>query len=57
MSAEEPGPEVKAILGDYVRAQREKYGEDWKAKKAAEMAAEMSPTLNALFDALMRKKA
>lgn len=48
----EPSPEVKAILRAYVAKQREKYGEDWKAIKAAEMAAQTAPAVHKLFDLL-----
>lgn len=45
----EPSPEVKVILSDYVRRQREKYGENWKEIKAAEMAAQTAPVIHRLM--------
>ena len=50
----EPSAEVKAILGDYCRRQRELLGSDWKAIKAAELTREMAPGLNKLFDLLKK---
>ena len=52
----EPSPEVKAILRAYVARQREKYGENWKEIKAAEMTAQMAPTLDKLFNLLQQVK-
>ncbi|WP_287122108.1 hypothetical protein [Mesorhizobium sp.] len=52
----EPSPEVKAILRSYVEVQREKYGENWKEIKAAEMAAKTAPVIGRLFDVLQGLK-
>lgn len=46
----EPSPEVKAMLGAFVRKQREKYGDDWKRIKAEEMTAQMSPVIHGLLE-------
>jgi hypothetical protein len=45
----EPSPEVKKILGEFCRIQREKYGDDWKAIPAKEMSAKTTPFLQALL--------
>jgi hypothetical protein len=45
----EPSPEVKAILSAWVKAQRAKYGENWKEIKAAEMAAQTAPAIERLL--------
>ena len=38
-------PEVKDTIRAFVAAQRKKYGEDWKSKLAAEMAAKTAPVV------------
>jgi hypothetical protein len=48
-SRPEPSPEVKKIIGEFCRIQREKYGEDWKKILAKEMAAKTTPVLEALL--------
>ncbi|MGF7008105.1 hypothetical protein [Aminobacter sp. BE322] len=45
----EPSPEVKAILAEFVKKQRAKYGPDWKEKLAAEMAEKAAPVVTALL--------
>lgn len=50
----EPSPAVKAILKAYVEKQREKYGDNWKEIKAAELAAKTAPVAIKLRDALMQ---
>jgi hypothetical protein len=52
----EVSPEVKAILSAYVKAQREKYGDDWKRIKAAEMAAQTAPVVGDLLALLQKVK-
>lgn len=54
MTTQQPSPEVKAIISDYVKAQREKYGDDWKRLKAAEMTAQTMPSVNRLLNLLQR---
>lgn len=49
MSALEPSPEVKAVIRNFVAIQREKYGDDWKAKLSAEMAAKTAPLIEGLL--------
>lgn len=49
MSAPEPSPEVKAMIRNFVAIQREKYGDDWKAKLSAKMAAETAPLIEGLL--------
>jgi hypothetical protein len=51
----EPSAEVKAYIGEFVRIQREKYGEDWKKVLAAEMAAKTAPVMQA-FIALQKSR-
>lgn len=55
MTANGPSPEVKVIISDFVRIQREKYGDDWKEKLSAEVAAGAAPFVNALLS--LRKDA
>lgn len=55
MSMPEPSPEVKAMIRSFVSIQREKYGEDWKEKLSAEMAAKATPFVEALLS--LRKDA
>lgn len=45
-----PSPEVKAIIKKFVEIQKEKYGDDWKEKLSAEMAASTTPFLLFLRD-------
>jgi len=45
----EGSPEVKKILGEFCRIQREKYGSDWKAILAKEMVDKSRPFLEALL--------
>lgn len=45
----EPSPEVKKIIGEFVRVNREKYGDDWKKILAKEMADQSRPFLEALL--------
>lgn len=47
-----PSPEVRAILKEFCNIQRAKYGPDWKAILAAEMAAKSRPVLERLLTAL-----
>lgn len=42
-------PEAKAYIAEFVRIQREKYGEDWKKILAAEMAAKTAPVMEAFL--------
>lgn len=49
MSLPEPSPEVKAVLRSFVAIQREKYGDDWKTKLSAEMAAKTAPLIEGLL--------
>ena len=49
MSAVKPSSEVKKAIGEFVRVQREKYGDDWKAILAKEMAEKSAPLLQALL--------
>jgi hypothetical protein len=46
----DPSPEVKAMIGQFVRVQREKYGDDWKEKLSAEMAQQTAPFIERLLD-------
>lgn len=46
-----PSPEVKAIIGEFCRIQREKYGPDWKRILAEEMAAQTRPFLEKVLAA------
>lgn len=52
MRKNEPSPEVKRLIGEYVRIQKEKYGSDWKRIKAAKMAADTAPVVQKLMDTL-----
>lgn len=45
-----PSPEVKALLGEFCRIQREKHGEDWKRILAEEMAAKTAPVLQRFIE-------
>lgn len=45
----EPSPEVKKILGEFCRLQREKYGPDWKRVLAGEMAEQAKPGIEAIL--------
>jgi hypothetical protein len=45
----EPSPEVKKVISEFVRVQREKYGEDWKAILAKEMAEKTAPFVQAFL--------
>ncbi len=49
MSDLKPSPEVKAILSDFVRVNREKYGDDWKAILAKKMSEQSAPMLEAFL--------
>ena len=52
-------PEVKDTIRAFVAAQRKKYGEDWKSKLAAEMAAKTAPVVERLLtlrDAVSERK-
>ena len=51
----EPSPEVKATIRSFVDIQRAKYGDDWKEKLSAEMAAKTAPQITALLKALGQK--
>lgn len=42
-------PEAKALIGKFVAIQIEKYGPDWKAKLAKEMAAQTVPVMEAFI--------
>jgi hypothetical protein len=48
MGRAEPSAEVKKILGEFCRIQRDKYGPDWKKILAKEMADQSRPFLEAL---------
>lgn len=45
----EPSEEVKAVIREFVRVQRERYGENWKDVLAAEMAAKTAPVVDMLL--------
>ena len=49
MSTPDPSPEVKAILREFVRVKKEKYGDDWKKIVAGELADQTTPVLRALL--------
>lgn len=51
----EPSPEVKKILGEFVRVNREKYGPNWKAILAKEMEEKSAPFLQALLGSRTQK--
>ena len=44
-----PSPELKALLAEFCRIQREKYGPDWKAVLAKEMADKTAPVVEGLL--------
>ena len=44
-----PTPQVRAMLAEFVRVNRERYGENWKEIVAAEMTAKTAPVLTALL--------
>jgi hypothetical protein len=44
-----PSPAVRAMLSEFVRINRERYGENWKEIVAKEMAAKTAPVLEALL--------
>ena len=46
--------DTKRIIRAYVAKQQAELGPDWKRIKAAQLTAEMSPTINALFALLKR---
>lgn len=48
--AKAPSPEVKAIIGEFCRIQREKYGPNWKRILAEEMAAKTAPVLQKFIE-------
>ncbi len=52
MAPPKPTPEVKAILSEWVRIQRERHGENWKEIVAKDMAAKTAPTLERLMTVL-----
>ncbi|WP_439398690.1 hypothetical protein ACRQ5Q_15085 [Bradyrhizobium sp. PMVTL-01] len=41
---------MKALIGEFCRIQREKYGPDWKRILAEEMAAKSTPVLQKLIE-------
>ena len=45
----EASPEVKAIIREFCRIQREKYGPDWKKILAKEMAGKSAPFIEAFL--------
>ena len=45
----EPSPEVKALLKEWCRVEREKYGPDWKKIVAKQMADASMPYVNAIL--------
>jgi len=49
MPDRKPSPEVKQAIREFVRVQREKYGDDWKERLSAEMTNEAMPVLRLLF--------
>lgn len=48
-AAAPPSPEVRAVIGEFVRVQEAKYGRDWKKILAKEMADQSRPFLEALL--------
>lgn len=46
-----PSPEIKSILKEFVRINREKYGEDWKNILAKEISSKSVPFIDALLKA------
>ena len=52
----EPSPEVKSILKEFVRVQRDKHGPDWKRVVAADMAKKTTPVIEALLQLRDMKK-
>lgn len=54
MSIAEPSPEVRAVLRKFCEVNEAKFGPDWKAKLAAQMAERSAPVVQGLIDALRR---
>lgn len=54
MTRPKPSPEVRAMLAEFARINREKYGENWKEIVAKEIAERTAPVLSALLK--LRKK-
>lgn len=46
----EPSPEVKAIIREFCRVNREKYGPDWKRIVAQQMAKASEPYVEAILN-------
>jgi hypothetical protein len=46
----EPSPEVRAILKEFCRLQREKYGPEWTRILAKEMAEKTAPYAHAILN-------
>jgi len=44
-----PSPELKALIKEFCQIQREKYGPDWKAILAKEMADKSAPVVEGLL--------
>lgn len=44
-----PSPEVRAMLAEFARVNREKYGDNWPAVVAREMAETTAPVISALM--------
>ncbi len=51
----EPSPEVRAMMQEFVRINKEKYGPDWKNILAKQMAEKAVPVLSKLLE-LQKKK-
>jgi hypothetical protein len=49
-----PSPEVRAMLAEFARVNRERYGENWKEIVAKQVAESTAPVLSALLK--LRKK-
>jgi hypothetical protein len=49
-----PSPEVRAMLAEFARINRERYGENWKEIVAKQVAESTAPVLSALLK--LRKK-
>ena len=47
-----PSPEVKALISQWVKMQRAKYGPNWKEIVAKEMVEKTAPMLCRLIDVL-----
>lgn len=45
----EPSPEVRAVLREFCKIQREKYGPDWKRIFAKEMTEKTAPYIDAIL--------